>query len=135
MARPFRLRTAFALWIGATVGAVCVLPYVASLTPALEQAVARSHLPVPLLVALSVVQSAVTLGVLTFAGLWAAGKLGMGAPWLDAWTTRTEAPPGFPRHALVAGALGLGIGVALLALDVFVFLPLSPAGVGPLLRA
>jgi membrane protease YdiL (CAAX protease family) len=133
MRRRFFSRTGFAIWIGASVGVACVLPYVEALTPALGQAATRLGLPVALVVLLSLLQSAAMLGVMTFSGLWAAGKLSLGAPWLDAWLGGTP-PPELRRAAFTAVALGLAVGVVLLALDVFLFLPLSPNAVGQLLR-
>lgn len=133
MARRFFSRTGLAIWIGATLGAACVLPYVDALTPALGQAATRLGLPVSLVALLSVFQSAVILAVITFSGLWAAGKLGLGTPWVDAWFGGTP-PPDLRRAAFTAVALGLAAGVVLLALDLCLFLPLSPQDVGPLLR-
>ena len=77
-------RTAVVLWLGATLGAGLVIPYVEALTPALGQAATRLGVPVAVVVLLSVVQSAVVLAVMTFSGFWAARRLGLGAPVLDA---------------------------------------------------
>jgi hypothetical protein len=134
MERRFSLRTALALWIAATIGAACVLPYLAFLTPALQQAAGRLRVPVFVVILLSLAQSAVTLAVLTFAGLWAATKLGMGAPLLDHWLAGEPSPRDSRRAALTSVALGLLSGVALIAVDRFLFLPLSREGVGRLLH-
>jgi hypothetical protein len=131
--RRFFSRTAFVLWISATIGAACVLPYVNALTPALGQAASRLGIPVYLLILLSVVQSCVMLAILTFSGLWAARKLGMGAPLLDAWLSGEAPPYNLRRNALAAVSLGLASGVVLLALDLWLFLPLSPHDLGKFL--
>jgi hypothetical protein len=134
MAGRFPIRTTLVLWLGATVGAACVLPYIEAIMPGLAAASNRLRVPVVVLVLLSVGQSAVTLGALTFSGLWAARKLGMGAPWLQAWLDG-DAPAGnLRRPVITALALGVMSAVLLLVLDTFVFLPLSPDGVGRLLR-
>jgi hypothetical protein len=125
-------RTGFALWIGATLGAACVIPYVEALTPTLAQAASRLGVPTAVVVLLSIAQSAVMLAVMTFSGLWAARKLGLGAPVLDAWLYGHRAPPDLRRHALVAAILGLASGLAIVALDLWLFLPLSRPGVGSL---
>ena len=74
-------RTGFCLWIAATIGAICVLPFVNAVLPQLVQEMPESHgLPFVALMAMSIGQSALLLGLMTFSGLWAARKLGMGAP-------------------------------------------------------
>jgi membrane protease YdiL (CAAX protease family) len=128
------VRTALVLWAGAVIGTACVLPYVLDLVPSLGRTAGRAPLSTSTLVALSLVQSAVLMGVMTFSGLWAAGRLGMGAPVVDAWISGQPTPRDLGRMALVSVALGLGAGVAMMALDLWLFAPLSPQGVGRLLR-
>lgn len=130
----FFSRTGMALWLGAVVGVACVMPYVFALVPSQGIKTGHSTIPMPIAIALSIVQSALFLGVMTFSGLWAARKLGMGAPVLDAWLHGRAAPSGAGQHALIAAAWGLGAGVVLLALDLWVFAPMSREGVGHLLR-
>lgn len=130
--RPrFFTRAGVVIWIGATLGTVAVLPYVLALAPA--HATPRGGLSVPLLIA-SVAQSALFLAVMTFSGLWAASKLDLGAPVLDAWCRGESAPAGAGRRALLAAVSGVAVSAALLALDLGVFMALSPHGVGQLLR-
>jgi membrane protease YdiL (CAAX protease family) len=121
-------RAAVAIWLGAVIGTACVMPYVNALTPALHEAAAKKGIPLGVLLALSIVQSAVLLGVMTFVGLWAARKIGLGAPLLDHWLDGKERPPTVARTALVALALGIASGIVLVALDVFVFLPPGSTG-------
>lgn len=122
------------LWIAAVVGAVCVLPYVLTLVP--SHAVRPGHVAIsrPVQIGMSVFQSTVLLGLITFSGLWAARQLGMGAPLLDARLYGQPAPPGAGRALAMALVVGLGAGVVLLALDAGVFGPLSRESVGRLLR-
>jgi hypothetical protein len=133
---PFFNRTALAIWIAATFGAACVLPYVNALTPhMLRAASVKLGAPVSVVIAISLVQSAITLGLLSYTGLWAARRLGLGAPLLDAWLTRGAAAPSAARRgALVPIVAGLASGLALSALDIGVFSPMSPDGVGRLLH-
>jgi len=134
--RRFFSRTGFALWIGATVGAVCALPYMNAAFPqALEAAARDSGLPPVALMALGVLQSAVLLGVMTFSGLWAATRLGLRAPVLDAWFGGDPVPFDLRRTAITAIALGAASGVLALALDLFVFLLLDPNGLGQIVQA
>jgi hypothetical protein len=132
MANRVFTRTGLVIWIGATLGAACVIPYAEALAPSLGQAAHRLGVPTAVVVLLSVAQSALLLGVMTFSGLWAAGRLGLGAPLLDARLHGRAAPPDLRHHALVAAGLGLASGLAILALDLWLFVPLSRSGAGSL---
>jgi len=135
MAHRFFSRTGLCLWIGATLGAVCALPYLHALFPqALRESVKQHGLPAFALVAISTGQSALLLGLMSFSGLWAARKLGMGAPVLDAWLAGDAAPYDLRRSARIAAALGLASGLLGLALDLLVFLPLDPNGLGRIVQ-
>jgi membrane protease YdiL (CAAX protease family) len=123
----FFSRTGVYLWIAAVVSAILVMPYAFSFAPqATEEALRRTGLPLPAIVALSIAQSALLLGIATFAGLWAARKLGLGAPLLEAWSRGAPLPGGFRRTSMLATGLGLATGLLLVALDVFVFIPRAP---------
>jgi hypothetical protein len=133
MSQRFFSRTGFCLWIGAIIGAICVLPYLNALFPqALQEAAKQRGLPASALIAISIAQSALLLGVMSFSGLWAARKLGLGAPVLDAWLGGDALPFDLRRSALLAIAIGLASGLLFIALDLLVFLPLDPKGLGHL---
>lgn len=118
---PF-LKVALALWVLGLIGAFLVLPYVAALAPkALAAAAARTHIAMWEVVALSVAQSAVLLAVAVFAGLWAAQKLGLGAPLIRAYFSRKPPPEQTRSTLLLAVAIGVATGFALIALDRRVF--------------
>ena len=135
MAQRFFSLTGLCLWIGATLGAVCALPYLHALFPqALRESVKQSGLPAFALVAISTGQSALLLGFMSFSGLWAARKLGMGAPVLDAWLAGDAPPYDLRRSVRIAAALGLASGLLGLALDLLVFLPLDPNGLGRIVQ-
>jgi membrane protease YdiL (CAAX protease family) len=117
-----------------TLGTVAVLPYVVALTPALQQAAAKLGWPIAALLAISVLQSAVMMLVIAFAGVFAAERLELRAPWLETALLRSPAPAEGTRSAIRALRVGVAIGVVLLVLDVEVFLRVSPESVGVLLR-
>ena len=83
MPQRFFSATGIAIWVAGISGAVCVLPYMLALAPGrLEEAVTATQLPLSGLLLISIIQSAVVLGLMTFSGLWAARRLGLGAPLL-----------------------------------------------------
>jgi hypothetical protein len=131
MVTRFFSRTGVVIWIAATFGTICVLPYVLALVPVGHSG--SLHSLSPALVIASVAQSSLFLGFMTFTGLWAARALGKGAPLVDAWCRGEPAPAGTGRYALIAAVSGFVSGFVLLALDVGVFLLLSPSAVGQLL--
>jgi len=120
--RRFFDRTGLCLWLAAVFGALCVFPYALALAPdSLDEAAQQLGVPIPAIIAISIIQSAFLLGLMTFAGLWAGRKLGLGAPLVDA-LFRKEAPAYNLRH-IGAGAIVLGVFSAVLiaGLDTVVF--------------
>ncbi len=116
MAQRLFSRTGFCLWIAATIGAICVLPFVNAILPQSMQESLESHgLPFVTLMALSIGQSALLLGLMTFSGLWAARKLGMGAPALDAWFGGEALSFDLRRSVFTATTLGIVAGILLIA--------------------
>jgi hypothetical protein len=112
-----------------------VLPYVYELMSQRLQDAAKQHgLPVFVLLAISTGQSALVLGLLSFSGLWAARKLGLGAPVLDAWLAGDVLPYNLRRNVLTACILGIASGSLLIALDLLVFLPLDANGLGQIVK-
>lgn len=97
------------LWVLGLCGIGLVLPYALHLEGgALQAAAAQKHVAQSVLLAASLAQSVVLLGIAVFAGLWAARKLGLGAPLLSAWLSRGAVPKWtWPKMlvAIVAGAL------------------------------
>jgi len=110
--------TGFYLWLGSVFGAVCLLPYIHALTPEkFNEAAQRLDLSVPIIIALSLLQSAVILGLVTFSGLWAARKLGLGAPLLDAAHQGGKLPYNVRRCSLNTIVLGVVIAFLIVGLD------------------
>jgi hypothetical protein len=117
-------KTAGVLWAVSLVGLALVFPYVITLeSAALAAASKRMHLGVPALLAISALQSAVLLAVAVLVGLWASRKLGLRTPLISAFLTGQPAPRRTGWTLLLAIALGALGGVALYALDRFVFMP------------
>lgn len=115
-------RVFFILWIAAILSSIAVLPYALELqAPALE----AMDLPIPLptLIAFQMVQSAILIAIIIFAGMFFASRIGLGTPILDS-ITRSESASDKVR-AIVPISIGLGIIASLLiiGLDVWAFQP------------
>ena len=73
----------FILWIAALLSTLAVLPY----SLALQRSVlANAGVPLGVLIAAQLVQGAILFAIAIFLGLLLAGRVGLGAPILDAWT-------------------------------------------------
>lgn len=121
----FFSRTCFYLWLAAVLGAICVLPYAMALTPGgLGNAAQRVGIPIPAIIAISTIQSAVILSVMTFAGLWAARKLGLGAPLVDALIYKEVLAHDVHQNGTRAIALGVAAAFLIIGLDLLVFGPI-----------
>jgi hypothetical protein len=104
-----------------------VLPYVTTLeNKALAAAALRTHLKVGELIAISVVQTAVLLAIAVILGQWAARKLGLGTPLIEALLAGRSVSGRLLSTLLVALALGIATAVALMMLDHWIFAP-APA--------
>jgi membrane protease YdiL (CAAX protease family) len=118
-------KTALVLWALSLIGALLILPYVATLeSKALAAAVARTHLSLTALLALSTAQTAVLLAIAVSIGLLASRRLGLSTPLIDAWLLKSSAPKYTPFTLLLAVALGVATGALLITLDRALFAPL-----------
>lgn len=122
-------RIFFVLWLACIIGVAAVIPYSLTLqAPLLEKA----QLPIPLgvLLLLQLVQNAVLFAVAVAAGLFLAPRVGLGTPLLEALLLREGISARV--RALLKPSIGLGIAAALaiIVLDVFVFVPLLQAELG-----
>jgi hypothetical protein len=113
----------FWLLLGAGLfGSACVVPYALAL---IGDKVPKLPLPLPAVLALQTVQALLLLALFVGVGLLLAPKVGLGAPYLERWINGgTEAYRGLPFAKSVAA--GVGVGLAIVTLAVFVFLPLLP---------
>lgn len=120
--QKFFTRTGFYLWLAAVFGAICILPYALALAPG-SIAKAAEQLGVTATVAftISIVQSALVLGFMTFAGLWAARRLGLGAPLVEALSNKQDLPYSIRQVGIRAIALGVASALLIAGLDVLVF--------------
>ena len=65
----FFTRTGLYLWLAAVFGAICVLPYAVALAPgSIENAAQQLGVPTSIVFAISIIQSALLLGLMTYAG-------------------------------------------------------------------
>lgn len=102
------------LFAGCVLGVVCIIPYSLTL-----QAEALRELPIPLHVLLpfQIVQNAALFAVVILAGLYFAGKIGLGAPIIERWV-RGERAVGMLRTVSgVSIALGAAASMLVIALD------------------
>jgi membrane protease YdiL (CAAX protease family) len=83
MNKPFNWKVFFILWIAVIFGVIAVIPYSLELQ---GSALQELDLPIPLpaLIAIQIVQNALIFGILIAAGLFFAGRIGLGAPILEA---------------------------------------------------
>ena len=129
----FFSKTAVCLWLAAVFGATCLIPYMTTLTPeALNAASKQLGQSVSVIIALSILQSAILLGIVTFIGLWAARALGLGAPLIDAKLQGLPLPDRIGRIISQAVIIGVICAILIALLDLFVFVPLDPSGLGML---
>ncbi len=105
-------RVFLTLWLGGIAASPLLVPYFLGLTriaPPIEPpSVARAILG-------SMASSAVVLLVAAGAGLWVARRIGLGAPYLEAWlhgTSREDLPP---LRSIVAPAIFWAVATGLLA--------------------
>ncbi len=124
---PF-LKMALVLWTLGVVGAALVLPYAMTLQDISFPAEAARLGTVPwVLIAVSIAQSAILLAIAVFVGLWAARKLGLGAPLLNAALKVSPPPQRWGRTFVFAALIGIGVGAILLGLEHYLFAPAIPA--------
>jgi hypothetical protein len=115
-------RVFFVLLGGSLVGAVAIIPYALALS---GERLKEVPLPLPILLILQFVQSAALLGVAVGVGLLVSGKIGLGAPILEAWLYERRNLLTARMFAASATA-GATIGMVIAGLVYLVFLPLIP---------
>ena len=112
------------LVIGSLLGIAAALPYIYALFRDLV-APKSMPMPMPILITVQLMQSAIVFGGIVALGILLARKVGIEAPILQAWLYRTGAPrpAGWLRIPL---SCGLAIGGLVFLLYFLVFLPLIP---------
>ena len=126
MSMPAHLtRRVFAVLMGgALVGVVAILPYVLTLLDRLPRSIQDTLPSLWVLVPLQVAQGMVLIALATALGLWLGPKVGLGAPLLyDLMRGDVEAYSRLRALVLPSALWGVLVGVAIVALDRFVFAP------------
>ena len=112
----------FILWIAAILSTLTLLPYVIELQ---SSALTSLDLPIPLpaLIVFQIVQSAILFAIIIFAGMFFAGRVGLGTPILDS-VTRGESALSKIR-AVLPLSIGLGIigSLLIIGLEFMIFQP------------
>lgn len=110
------------LWIACMLSTFLLLPYVLEMLPATID-LSAIGLPIPVILLLQTVQIAIFFAVLIFFGLLLAGRIGLGAPILDA-ATRGEPVADKVRAILpLSIILGVVFTLVILGLEFFYFEP------------
>ena len=122
MNKPLNWKVFFVLWAATIFGVIAIIPYSLELQSGILQ---RAELPIPLpaLVAIQVFQNALMFGALIAAGLFFAGRVGLGAPILEA---RLRGEPVAARvRALLPVSILVGVvaSMLILGLEVAIFQP------------
>ena len=112
----------FILWTAAVLATIAVIPYSMELQNSALTAV-NLPLPLPVIMAIQVAQSAILFALAIFGGLFFASRVGLGAPILDA-ATRGEPVTDRIRAILpLSIVLGVTVTVIALAFEFFIFQP------------
>jgi hypothetical protein len=106
---PWRLF--FLLWAGAIFAVLAIVPY---LEVVLASTLAAHRLRIPLFL-VCLIQGTTYFSVATGLGLLLARKIGLGAPYLEAWLYGKPCPPG-RGWVWISCVTGLGLGVLILIL-------------------
>src|SRR5262245_2171186 len=75
----------FILWIASVFSVIAVLPYLLSLQSSVLQNL-KLPFPLPVVIAIQVLQNAVIFAIAIFGGMFFAGRVGLGTPILDSLT-------------------------------------------------
>ena len=108
------------LLCGGIFGVLCLIPYMLALVEPMVGKVAVPPLPVPVLVALMLLQNTVILAVLIGTGLVLARKVGLGAPFLQSWLAAEPVDVRITGTLRASLAYGVGVGVSLWVLILLV---------------
>lgn len=123
MTKPFNWKLFLILWLAGTFGVIAVIPYTLTLQSEMLQSL-ELPIPLPVLLAIQIVQGSVILGILTALGLLLANRIGLGAPILEAWLNKESISEKIKSILPISIILGLIAGVLIIVLDVYVFQPL-----------
>ena len=112
----------FILWIASIFSVIAILPYLLSLQSSVLQNL-KLPFPLPVVITLQIVQNAILFAIAIFAGLFFAGRVGLGTPILDSFT-RSETVANKVRAILpLSIILGVASTLIVLGLEIFYFQP------------
>jgi len=122
--KKFNWKLFFVLWLASIWAVIAIIPYSLALTG--SAAASRAlPLPLPVLLALSVVQNAVLFAIAIAGGLFFANRIGLGLPILENLLDGKKITLDIPRYIALPVVLGVLGSLAIIALDAFVFVPLA----------
>jgi len=110
------------LYPAALLAAILVLPYALSLEKSIIE---QSPLSLPVIVVISIVQSAIIFALVTFFGNLLAAKTGFQLPLLTAWLEKKKI--NYRSTAWLAIILGIAAGLAIILLDRNIFPIVAPS--------
>lgn len=122
MNKPFNWKIFFILWVAAILATIAVLPYTLELQSS-TLATLKLSLPLPVVIAIQMVQNAIIFAIVILAGLFFANRVGLGLPILEA-RLNGESVGGKIRAILpISIMLGVIGTLVILGLEVFYFQP------------
>jgi hypothetical protein len=134
MTKPFNWKLFLILWLAGTFGIVAIIPYTLTLQSDMLQNL-ELPIPLPVLLAIQIVQGSVILGILTALGLLLANRIGLGAPIIEAWLNKESVSEKIKSILPISIILGVIAGALIILLDVYVFQPLLIKDLGEQLNA
>jgi hypothetical protein len=115
------------LFVAGVVGVIAILPYMVDLLGGLPrgQGAAAPDIPLPLVVALTLLQNGILLAAVIVIGMLLSERTGLQMPLIRAWATGEAAPK---RQAILLPGMvvGAAIGVVLVGVDAIFFLRRLP---------
>lgn len=124
--RPFNWWLYLIVWALAVVGAIAVVPFSLTTVSASLEA-ADVSLPLPLIIAIGIAQNAVLQAAAAGVGLLAAGRIGLGLPFLRGQLEGQPIWDRFGRVALLAAVVGVVAGLVIVGLEQGIFAPAMAA--------
>jgi hypothetical protein len=108
-------------------GVVAVLPYLFDLLGSLAVDRTATPLPIPVVIALALLQNGILLAAVIAAGLVLSQRIGLGMPLIHEWSRGRQSP--HVKAVLLPGVfVGAGAGALLVIVEALFFLRRLPAG-------
>jgi membrane protease YdiL (CAAX protease family) len=110
----------FILWLAAILATLAVLPYALELQ---SDIIAQIPIPLPVLIALQIVQSGLLFAVIIFFGMILMKRIGLSTPILDSATRGESASDKIRAILPISIILGVIAALLIIGLDLFIFQP------------